>query len=79
MSKSEIIKSLKELKQNQFDSVGGDFYMQGLFNGIELSLAAAENRDPFFIDINGDVDPKVIVENPERVLDGTINIRHDKE
>jgi hypothetical protein len=44
----KLIKDLKELKEVQRNNITSQ-YMLGLYNGIELSLAIAENRKPEYL------------------------------
>lgn len=48
-AKSHITK-VREVRDAQAASVGTDPYMRGLYNGLELALAIAEDRDPTYMD-----------------------------
>lgn len=44
-----VIADLRNLRDTQSDSVC-DQYMLGLYNGLELALATAENREPKYLE-----------------------------
>lgn len=46
----EVLNQLKELKemQNREGTIDQGPYMVGLYNGLELSIAIIENREPIY-------------------------------
>lgn len=57
------IKDIDEMRKLQLESVTNK-YMQGLYNGLELSLATLEERDPVFI--NKIVDSKPVFDKERK-------------
>lgn len=48
-TKTKQLKSIKDLQKQSLNSSQDD-YMIGLYNGLELSVAMLENREPVFLD-----------------------------
>lgn len=50
-NKTKKIKQTKELQMNNIVNNMHDEYMVGVYNGIEMTLAILENREPVFVDV----------------------------
>lgn len=48
-TKTKQLKSIKDLQKQSLNNSQDD-YMIGLYNGLELSVAMLENREPVFLD-----------------------------
>lgn len=51
LNKTKKIKQIKELQMNNIKNNMHDEYMVGVYNGIEISLAMLENREPIFVNV----------------------------
>lgn len=61
-TKTKQLKSIKDLQEQSLNRSQDD-YMIGLYNGLELSVAMMENREPVFLDCVRE--PKVIEKTEE--------------
>lgn len=50
-NKTKKIKQIKELQKNNIVNNMHDEYMVGVYNGIEITLAMLENREPIFVNV----------------------------
>lgn len=50
-NKTKKIKQIKELQKQNIENNKHDEYMVGVYNGIEISLAILENREPILVDV----------------------------
>ena len=51
LNKTKKIKQIKELQKQNIENNKHDEYMVGVHNGIEISLAILENREPIFVNV----------------------------
>lgn len=51
LNKTKKINQIKELQKQNVENNKHDEYMVGVYNGIEMTLAILENREPIFINV----------------------------
>lgn len=63
-SKTREVKSIRDLQKQSLEKSTDD-YMVGLYNGLELSTAILENREPEFLGFVKEPEPEVVEKKEE--------------
>ena len=66
-----LLRTVDELLEIQMNSMQGDktdYYMRGMYNGMEMIRSVISKEEPIFIDKNGELDQAAVDRHPERYI-----------